>query len=61
MQVLVGVDGKPKSAATIGTLPPGSRFMAGNLMVIGYKSSICHGAPCEMLLLPLTIRFGRSL
>ena len=61
MQVLVGVDGKPKSAATIGKLPPEvARFMAGNLMVIGYKPAICHGTPCEMLL-PLTIRFGRSL
>jgi hypothetical protein len=60
MQVLVGVDGKPKSAATIGKLAPEvARFMAGTLMVIGYKPAICHGTPCEMLM-PVALQFGSS-
>ena len=61
MQVLVGADGKPRSAATIGKLPPNvARFLAGILMITGYKPAVCHGKPCEMLM-PLTMNFERTL
>jgi hypothetical protein len=61
IHVLVGVDGRPKSAATIGKLPPEmSRYFAGVMMVTGYKPGVCHGQPCEMLL-PMIFNYRTGL
>lgn len=57
MNVLVGADGKPKSAATIGKIPPEiARFLGSVMMLTFFKPAVCNGKPCEMLY-PLFFRF----
>ena len=50
MNVLVGVDGKPKSVTAIGKLPPeAARYMTSIVMMTFYKPAVCSGKPCEMM------------
>lgn len=61
MHVLVGADGKPRSVATIGKIPPeAARYLAGVLMLTAYKPAICHGKPCDMLM-PMVFNFEHKL
>jgi hypothetical protein len=61
MNVLVGADGKPKSATVVGKLPPeAAQYLGGVLMITTYKPAMCHGQPCEMLF-PLVTHFERKL
>jgi hypothetical protein len=61
MNVLVGADGKPKSAATIGKIPPEiARFMGSVMMLTFFKPAVCDGKPCEMQY-PLFFHFEPKL
>jgi hypothetical protein len=61
VNVLVGADGKPKSATAVGKLPPEvMQYMGRVLMITTYKPAVCHGQPCEMLF-PVVMRFEHKL
>lgn len=61
MNVLVGADGKPKSATVVGKLPPeAAQYLGGVLMMTTYKPAVCHGQPCAMLF-PLVTHFEIKL
>lgn len=50
MHVLVGADGKPKSASTIGKVREDvAKFIGRTLMLTTYKPAMCDGKPCEMI------------
>lgn len=61
MHVLVGANGKPKSATTVGKLPPeAGQYLGSILMITTYKPAVCHGQPCEMIY-PMVMNFERKL
>jgi len=61
MNVLVGADGKARSATAVGKLPPEvAKYIGGVLIITGYKPAVCHGKPCDMLF-PFFTNFVRKL
>jgi hypothetical protein len=61
MNVLVGADGKAKSATAVGKLPPEvAKYIGGVLLITRYKPAICHGTPCDMLF-PFVTNFEHRL
>jgi hypothetical protein len=56
--VVVGTDGKAKSASVIGKIAPeAGRYLMAAFMTGGYKPAKCQGAPCEMIY-PICFLFG---
>lgn len=50
MNVLVGADGKAKSATTVGRVRDDvARYVGQTLMLTPYKPALCHGKPCDMI------------
>jgi hypothetical protein len=61
MNVLVGADGKPISATTVGKLPPDvAQYLGSVLMITTFKPAVCHGKPCQMLF-PVASHFEHQL
>jgi len=48
--VTIGIDGRPKSARTIGKVPEEmGRYLSAAAMSLAYKPALCEGTPCEMI------------